>query len=104
MHVEKECRYGCGKRYQRRLLREHEMDECPQRPPEVITQSLIRKMADRIDRLEADLSDVRGKLGTLEKARVKDQVKLEAVERAHQEKLIQQIKDLRKENTLVPGK
>ena len=97
------------------------MDECPQRPPEVITQSLIRKMAERIDRLEkvheedqtklvalqAELCDVRGKLGTLEKARDEDQVKLAAVERAHCEdkkKLKPQIKDLQKGNTLVVGK
>ena len=79
------------------------MDECPQR----ITQSLMQKMAERIDRLEkiheedqaklvalqADLSDVRGKLGTLVNARDEEQ-----------EKLKQQIKDLRKENTLLLGK
>ena len=47
-HVEEECRYGCGGRYQRRLLRDHEMDACPQRPQEVVTQSLIRKMAERM--------------------------------------------------------
>ena len=45
-HVEEECRYGCGGRYQRCLLRDHEMDECPQRPPEVVTQSMIRKMTN----------------------------------------------------------
>ena len=43
-HVQEDCRYGCGGRYQRRLLRDHEMDECPQRPPEIVTQSLIRKL------------------------------------------------------------
>ena len=51
-HVEKECQYGCGGRYQRRFLQNHIMDECPQRPPEVVTQSLMRKMAERIDTLE----------------------------------------------------
>ena len=51
--VEEVCRYKCGGRYQRRFLPNHEMDECPQRPPEVITQSLIREMAERMDRLEA---------------------------------------------------
>ena len=52
-HVEEECRYGCGGRYQRRLLRDHEKEDCPRRPPEVVTQSVIRKLAERIDKLEA---------------------------------------------------
>ena len=51
-YVEEECRYECGGRYQRRLLPDHEMDDCPQRPPEVVTQSQIRKMAERMDNLE----------------------------------------------------
>ena len=87
-HVEEECRYGCGGRYQRRLLRDHEMDECPQLPPEVVTQSLIRKMAERIDKLEkahqedqTKLTAVQAKLASVEKARDKDQVKFEAMEK-----------------------
>ena len=28
------------------------MDECPQRPPEVVTQSLIQKMAERMDNFQ----------------------------------------------------
>ena len=55
-YVEEECRHKCGRRYQRRLLRDHMNDECPKRPPELITQSLIRKMAARIDKLEVKLS------------------------------------------------
>ena len=27
--VDEECRYRCGGRYQRRVLRDHEMDDCP---------------------------------------------------------------------------
>ena len=51
--VEEVCRYKCGGRYQRRFLRNHEMNDCTQRPPEVIMQCLVQKMAERIDRLEA---------------------------------------------------
>ena len=101
-HVEEGCRYGCGGHYQRRLLRDHETDDCPQRPPEVVTQSLMRRMAARIDRLEkvheedlkklvalqANLSDVRGKLEAIEQTRDEDQMKVN-----------QQILDLQKKNT-----
>ena len=56
-YVEEECRYECGRRYQRRLLRDHEMDECPKRPSDIVTQSMIRKMAERIDKLEPLLNE-----------------------------------------------
>ena len=58
-YVEEECRYECGGRYQRRLLRDHELDECPQRPPEVVTQSQIRKMAEKMDNLEKHIQKFR---------------------------------------------
>ena len=71
-HVEAECRYGCGRRYQRRLLRDHEMDECSQSP--------IRKMAERIDELERahqeDLGKLTSKLAAVEKAHRDDQTEL----------------------------
>ena len=93
-YVEEECRYGCGRHYQRRLLRDHEMDECAQRPQEVITQSLIRKMAKRMD--EAD------------KIRQEDQIKLAdklaAVEEAHrddQAMLNERIQKLQLESTTL---
>ena len=65
-HVEEECRYGCGARYQRRLLRHHELDECPQRPPEVVTQSLTRKMAENIDKLRDENEKLTRKVAELE--------------------------------------
>ena len=108
-HVEEACRYQCGARYQRRLLREHEMDECPQRPPEVVTQSLIRKLAARIDKLDkahqedqTKLTAVEAKLAAVEKAHGEDQAKLAGIEKAHcedQAKLSQQIQQLERENT-----
>ena len=39
-----------GGRYQRCLILDNEMDKCLQRPLEVITQSLIWKMAERVDK------------------------------------------------------
>ena len=35
-HVEMDCRYSYGACYQRRLLLNHKMDDCPQHPPEII--------------------------------------------------------------------
>ena len=117
-HVEEECRYKCGGRYQRRILHDHEMENCPQCPPEVITLSLVRRMAERVDKLEkvheedqiklvtlqANLSDVQGKLAAVKKAYDEDQMKLAALEKAHHEdqvKVNQQIQDLQKENVTL---
>ena len=87
--VEAECRYGCGRRYQRRFLHDHEVNDCPQRPPEVITQSLIRKMAERMDKLEEARCDDQAKLNQLqtENASLRDENK----------KLIRKVTDLETE-------
>ena len=53
-HVEEACRYNCGGRYQRRLLKNHEVEECPQRPPEVIALRQIKTLVERVDRHQAD--------------------------------------------------
>ena len=111
-HVEEECLYGCGRRYQRRLLRDHEMDECPQRPPEVITQSQIRKMVETMDQLEAihykarqedqaKLTAFQTNLAAVKTARDEDQENFAATEKVHgdeQAKLRQQIQQVREEN------
>ena len=89
-YIEELCRYGCGGRYQRRLLRDHEMDECPQRPPKVITQSLIRKMVERVDKLEKARCDDQAKLNQhIQKVQIEN------------EKLTRKVTEL--ENRLVQG-
>ena len=66
-HVEKECRYNCGRRYLRRLLRDHETKDCPQRPAEVVTLSLVQVMSEKINKLEAARRVDEAKLQELEK-------------------------------------
>ena len=107
-YVKVECRYRCGGLYQRRLLHNHEMDECPQRSPEVITQSLIRKMAERVDKLDrahqedqTKLTAVQTKLTAVQTKLTVVQTKLAAVEKAREEdweKLSRQIQQLQIEN------
>ena len=57
--VHEACRYQCGQSFPRRRLSKHERDECPQRPQDMKTQSLVRKLekkfAKRITQLEADV-------------------------------------------------
>lgn len=60
--IDEECRYGCGKRYQQRVLGDHKVDECPQHPPEVVTQSLMQKMSARMDNFEKGRCDAQAKL------------------------------------------
>ena len=50
--VEVECSYGCGGRYPRHKLKNHEQDECSERPLEVSLTSMDRKMSARIEALE----------------------------------------------------
>ena len=51
--VEKECRYNCGGRYQRRLLKKHELEECPNRPQEVILLGQMKTLVERMNKHEA---------------------------------------------------
>ena len=50
-YVEVECQYNCGGRFQRRLLSSHEMEDCPQCPPEGKREMMTKK----IDKVSADL-------------------------------------------------
>lgn len=45
--MEVECQYKCGGRYQRRLLRKHEMEECPQRPMMRMMEAKISLMVKK---------------------------------------------------------
>ena len=92
-HVEHECRYRCGGYYLRRFLRDHEMDECPQRPQEVITQSLIRKMAERIEKLEATTDNAQQEHLTEITA---VHAKLAAIEKIHDDAILQSWKLLKR--------
>ena len=60
-----QCRYHCGGRFPRCWLREHERDECSQRPVDVKLESSMRKMeelTEHVEQLEQSLKDMRGEL------------------------------------------
>ena len=93
-YVEQECKYKCGIRNQRRLLRSHEEEECPQRPAEVVTQCLVKKMAERVDRLE----QIHNEKVTMLLSTIKA---IEKSYREDQSKLDQKIQKLQKENATL---
>ena len=109
--VDEECRYGCGGRYQRRVLDDHEVDECPKRPPEVITQSLMRKMSVRMDNFEKARCDNQTQLNQDirqlqdENASLRDGIRqvqsVNASLREENKKLTRKVAEL--ENRLVQG-
>ena len=113
VYGEEECRYGCGERYQRRLLPDHEMYECPQRPPEVInvTQSLVEKMAQQIDKLhkahqedQTKLAAIQAKLASVEEAHDEDRENLVAMKKVHHEEHAKhswQIEQLQNQNSTL---
>lgn len=53
-YVEVECQYKCGGRFQRRLLQNHEIEECSQCPSEVKKESMTKKIENRIDKVSAE--------------------------------------------------
>lgn len=65
-YVEVECAYKCGLTFQRRLIREHELDACPKRPVEVQMSSVVRKLElawAENHSLKEELTDLREKFG-----------------------------------------
>lgn len=79
-YVEVECQYKCGGRFQRRLLQNREIDECPQCPSEVKRESMMRKIENKINKLSVEF-----------------EVKMAAIKERHE----QQIMELRKENAAL---
>ena len=65
-YVEVGCAYQCGQSFQRRLIREHELEACPKRPVEVQMSSVVRKLeiawAENRS-LKEELTDLREKFG-----------------------------------------
>lgn len=63
LFVEIACRHGCGGRFLRRDLKEHEEDVCPMRPVEVQLQRMqVRTeaaLAEMKERYEAEMKDMR---------------------------------------------
>ena len=49
---EESCRHGCGKRLPRRLLLEHEQQDCANRPIETRIDSITTEMFDKMSSLE----------------------------------------------------
>ena len=45
-----ECSYQCGAHLPRRLMDEHQRDECPQRPVDVKLESFMKRMEERHER------------------------------------------------------
>ena len=45
-----ECSYQCGAHLPRRLMDEHQRDECPQRPMDVRLESFMKRMEERHER------------------------------------------------------
>ena len=60
------CRYHCGKRFPRRQLAEHEIDECSQRPVDIKLETFMRKMEAKLtaekECHEREMKELRGKL------------------------------------------
>lgn len=52
-YVEVECQYKCGGRFQRRLLPNHEIEDCPQCPSEGKREMVAKK----IDKVSAELEN-----------------------------------------------
>ena len=72
-HVEEECRYKCGCRYQRHLLKKHEMEDCLHGPPDATRQT--KTLVERIERHEAAHAELIKQLELLKKenASLKDE-------------------------------
>ena len=45
-----ECSYQCGAHLPRRLMDEHQRDECPQRPMDVKFENFVKRMEERHER------------------------------------------------------
>ena len=64
-HVEVECVYQCGRRFQRRHLREHEEEACPSRPVEVKMSCSLRKLSGDNEHLKMEVSKLKEKLNAV---------------------------------------
>ena len=53
-----ECVYKCGDRFERRMIQDHELDDCPRRPMEVQMSRLARKFEASLRANEKKLNDV----------------------------------------------
>ena len=53
-----ECVYKCGERFERRMIKDHELDACPRRPMEVQMSRLARKFEASLRANEKKLNDV----------------------------------------------
>ena len=56
-----ECSYQCGAHLPRRLMDEHQRDECPQRPMDVKLESFIKRMEEQHER---EMSKMETRLST----------------------------------------
>ena len=52
-HVEALCKFGCGARYPRHVLRIHERDKCVNRPMEVRIEGVQEMMVEQLDDIES---------------------------------------------------
>ena len=52
------CVYKCGNRFERRMIKDHELDDCPRRPMEVQMSSLARKFEASLRANEKKLNEV----------------------------------------------
>lgn len=78
-YVDVECRYGCGRIFQRRLLQDHEEELCPNRPVEVQISSGLKQIKGVISdnqHLKHEVAELKEKLNAVvrEKDNLKDRV------------------------------
>jgi TNF receptor-associated factor 4 len=53
-----ECAYRCGAQLQRRLIQEHEVEECPMRPVDMQIGSMLKKLEAILKLLEQELKEI----------------------------------------------
>lgn len=88
-YVEVECVYKCGGCFQRRFIREHEEEFCPNRPVEVQMSSSLKKIKEALadnELLRQEVADLKGKFCELAAENETLKTRIVQLERSQQHK------------------